>query len=202
LDMPPKVVIGPSLTGRDAVFALMSDIFHEASKRRYTASGQAQKDDNGTKLISLVLASWYNETILPLPLQNLNPDGDSVVRNPRECTPEDLHLFVGHTLKRMERKKTCEISIRILVRSWEDEHSPWGRQEEEHFMLCEMLIASDIARRSLSGVSGRSLTIVLLDHWFRHDFKRHIQMIQRVFWNVRVRKPRAPDRVLFRIPNL
>ncbi|KAI4695523.1 uncharacterized protein J4E84_002150 [Alternaria hordeiaustralica] len=202
----PKVTIGPvpRSAAREAMFTLISDIFHEASKRRCTSLSQAQKpgDDNGTKLISLVLASWYNEIILPLLLQNPSLDDDSKAYNQRECTAEELHPFVGHTLRRMERKRTCEISIRMLFPDEDDD-------DFIDYCMYEMMLVKDITRRALSAKPGLPLKIIPLGRDHRHSLKHEMKMfrsmdleIRRMASSIRIGRPTAQDLVLFRIPSL
>ena len=200
----PKVTIGPVSTARKAAFTLMSDVFHKASKRRCTLLGQSQKpgNDNGTKLISLVLASWYNETMLPLPLQNPSLGDDSKVHNQRECTAEELHVFVGHTLKRMERKRTCGISIRMLFPDDEDD-------DFVDYLMYEMMLVKDITRLALSAQPGLPLQIIPLGRRRRHELKQEMNMFQSMDLEIRemassikIGKPTAQDLVLFNIPNL
>ena len=202
----PKVTIGPvpRSTAREAMFTLMSDIFHEARRQRCTLSAQSQKplDDNGTKLISLVLASWYNEIILPLLLQNPSLGDDSKVYNQRECTAEELHPFVGHTLRRMERKRTCEISIRMLFPDDDDD-------DFVGYTMYEWELVKHITRLPLSFRPGPQLKIIPLSRDHRHDLKHEMKMCRNMDLETRgmasrikIGKPTAQDLILFRIPNL
>jgi len=203
----PKVTIGPvpRSTAREAMFTLISDIFHEARRQRCTLLAQPQKpgDDNGTKLISLVLASWYNEIILPLLLQNPSLGDDSKVYNQRECTAEELHQFVGHTLRRMERKRTCEISIRVLFPDDEDDGDFVG------YMMYEWELVKDVTRLALSTRPGPPLKIKPLGRDHRHDLKGEMKMYRKMDFETRgmasrigIGRPTAQDLILFRIPNL
>ena len=202
LQKSPKVTIGPvpRSTAREAMFTLISDIFHEARRQRCTLLAQHQKpgDDNGTKLISLVLASWYNEIILPELLQNPSLGDDSNVYNQRECTAEELHPFVGHTLRRMERKRTYEISIRML----------FPDDDDDDFVGYTMY-EWDITRLALSTRPGAPLKIIPLDRDHRHDIKGEMKMYRKMDFetrgmasSIKIGKPTAQDLILFRIPNL
>ena len=103
----------------------------------------------------------------------------------------------------MERKRTCEISIRVLFPDDEDDGDFVG------YMMYEWEIVKDMTRLALSTRPGPPLKVIPLRRRHRHELKREMKMywqmdfeIRKMASSIKIGKPTAQDLILFRIPNL
>jgi len=102
----------------------------------------------------------------------------------------------------MEWKRTCELSIRILFPSEDDD----GFID---YCMYEMMLVNDITRLALSAKPGLPLKIIPLRRRHRHELKHEMKMfrsmdleIRGMASSIRIGMPTAQDLVLFRIPSL
>ena len=103
----------------------------------------------------------------------------------------------------MERKRTCEISIRVLFPDDEDDGDFVG------YMMYEWELVKDVTRLALSTRPGPPLKIKPLGRDHRHDLKGEMKMYRKMDFETRgmasrigIGRPTAQDLILFRIPNL
>lgn len=151
----PKLVLGPTRTELDLVYTALSDTFHRAGKQLRTFLNGPQKHSGAVKYVSLKISSWYNDTYLS---QHMHSGRGKVSNTQIKCQTKRLHRFLNQTMKRVAVRKTCEISIRLLIHPLGLLHKRdyRSRVQFSSYMYYERKVAED-SRRALSVGMEREL---------------------------------------------